>query len=138
MTVNRQPRGIPTGGQYAANSHDDARPWVASENETQKEIRERLAEVKTLYPNAASVHLTAMTRDPYDPDYDDGVTLVGTPRIDGIYDAKGASIWDSVLSRRDPRLERIEDSFPDALLYSDLPQDSSVGSSRGNLVGIDL
>lgn len=139
MMVTRQPAGTPTGGEFAANAHDEAGSYLAQENETQRRVRDALAPISEMYPRAHSVHLLANTSNPYGyEDYDDGETLAGRVSIDGIYDQSGVCIWDQGQSRRDPRLERIEDSLSDITRYSDLPEDSSVGSGRGNAVGVDL
>lgn len=147
MTAARQPKGTSTGGQFAASAHDEAESSLTApsyreeENESQRRVREALAPISQWYPNAHSVHLAAPTDDPWGDDedwYDNGETIYGFVRIDGILDKDGVYIWDGVLSRRDPRLERIEDTFSGITRYSDLPEDSSYGSSRGGGVGVDL
>jgi hypothetical protein len=141
LNQKRIPKGVPTGGEFTANTHDEASSGLAWENESQTRIRAALAPIVQWYPNARTVYLTANTSDPYDNDenhYDDGETIYGYVRIDGIYDASGEMIWDQALSRRDPRLERIEDTFSETKKVSDLPIDSSSSSSRGDMNGVDL
>lgn len=138
----RTPKGVPTGGEFAANSHDEAPPFAREgENAEQTRIREALQPIAEWYPTAQTVYLSANTSDPYDNDenhWDDGETIYGYVRIDSIADRTGLIIWDRVQSRRDPRLERIEDTFSETKKLSDIPIDSSMGSSRGDHNGVDL
>lgn len=138
----RTPKGVPTGGEFAANEHDEAPPFAREgENAEQTRIREALQPIAEWYPTATTVYLSANTGDPYGDDeshYDDGETIYGYVRIDSIADRTGLIIWDCNRDRRDPRLERIEDTFFETKKLSDIPIDSSMSSGRGDHNGIDL